>query len=70
MKKGVIRNFTKFTGKHLCHTFFNKVAALLKKRQWHRCYPVKFEKFLRTPLVQNMSGRLVLLLGSTMFFKK
>ena len=29
MKKGVFRNFTKFTGKHLCQSlFFNKVAGL------------------------------------------
>ena len=28
-KKGVLRNFTKFTGKHLCQSlFFNKVAGL------------------------------------------
>ena len=28
MKKGVIRNFAKFTGKHLCQSlFFNKVAG-------------------------------------------
>ena len=28
-KKGVLRNFTKFTGKHLCQgLFFNKVASL------------------------------------------
>ena len=28
-KKGVLRNFTKFTGKHLCQSlFFNKVADL------------------------------------------
>ena len=28
-KKGVLRNFAKFTGKHLCHSlFFNKVARL------------------------------------------
>ena len=27
---GVLRNFTKFTGKHLCQSlFFNKVAGLL-----------------------------------------
>ena len=38
VKKGVARNFTKFTGKHLCASlFFNKVAGLrpatlLKKR--------------------------------------
>ena len=28
-KKGVLKNFTKFTGKHLCQgLFFNKVAGL------------------------------------------
>ena len=24
-------------------------ANLLKKRLWHKCFPVNFEKFLRTP---------------------
>ena len=54
-KKGVLRNFSKFTGKHLCpRLFFNKVAGLrpatlLKKRLWHRCFPVNFAKFLRIP---------------------
>ena len=29
MKKDVLRNFTKFTGKHLCQSlFFNRVADL------------------------------------------
>ena len=26
-------------------------AALLKKRLWHRCFPVNFQKFLRTPFL-------------------
>ena len=53
-KKDVLRNFAKFTGKHLCQSlFFNKVAGLrpatlFKKRLWHRCSPVNFVKFLRT----------------------
>ena len=48
-KKGVLRNFAKFAGKHLCHScFFNKVF-LLKNRLWHRCFPVNFSKFIRTP---------------------
>ena len=53
-EKGVLRNFGKFTGKHLCQSLsFNKVsglrpANLLKKRIWHRCFPVNFAKFLRT----------------------
>ena len=46
------RRYT-FDFKHLCQSFlFNKVAApatLLKKRLWHRCFPVNFAKFLRTP---------------------
>ena len=31
-------------------------ATLLKKRLWHRCFPVNFEKFIRTPFLQNTSG--------------
>ena len=56
-KKGVLRKFAKFTGKHLCQSlFFNKVAGLrpatlLKKRLWRRCFPVNFVKFLRTPFL-------------------
>ena len=35
-------------------SFFNKVAGLkpatlLKKRLWHRCFPMNAVKFLRTP---------------------
>ena len=54
VKIGVLRNFTKFTGKHLHQKlFFNKVAGLrpatlLKKSLWHRCFPVIFVKFLKT----------------------
>ena len=54
-KKGVLKNFAKFTGKHLCQSlFFNKVAGirtatLLKKRLWHKYFPVNFAKFLRAP---------------------
>ena len=53
-ERGVLRNFAKFTGKHLCQRLsFNKVAGLkpatlLKKRLWHRCFPVNIAKFLRT----------------------
>ena len=50
--KNVLKNFAKFTGKHLCQSLFlNKVAGLrsttlLKKKLWHRCFPVNFAKFL------------------------
>ena len=62
IKKGVLRNVAKFTGKHLCQGLFsNKVAGLrpvtlLKERLWHRCFPVNFAKFLRTPFLRNTSG--------------
>ena len=65
-KKGALRNFEKFTGKHLCQSlFFNKVAdlrsaTLLKKSLWHRHFPMNFAKFLRRPFLQNTFGRLLL----------
>ena len=42
-------------------SFFNKVAGLrpaillilLKKRLWHRCFPVNFAKFLKTPFLKR-----------------
>ena len=34
-------------------------VSLLKKRLWHRCFPVNFAKFLRTPFLQNTSRRLL-----------
>ena len=52
-KKGVLKNFVNFSGKHLCWSlFFNIVAGIqtcyfIKKRLQHRCFPVKFAKFLR-----------------------
>ena len=62
-KKGVLKNFVKFTEKHLCQSlFFNTVAdlrpaTLLQKRPWHRCFSFEFCQisnntfFHRTPLV-------------------
>ena len=44
---------------------YRKPAILLKKRLWHRCFPVNIVKFLRTPFLQKTSGRLLLLLELT-----
>ena len=61
-KETVLKNFAKFTGKHLCQSlFFNKVAGLrpatlLKKRLWHRWFSVNFATFSRTHFLQNTSG--------------
>ena len=55
VRKVVLKNFSKFTGKLLCQSlFFNKVAGLRfailwKKRLWHRCFQVNVAKFQRTP---------------------
>ena len=48
VRKGVLRNFTKITGKHLC------------QRLWLSCFPVNFAKFLRMPVLHNTYGRLLL----------
>ena len=67
LKKGVPKNFAKFTGKHLYQSFFfNKVAGLRpatlsEKRLWRRCFPVNIAKLLKTLFLQNTSGRLLLL---------
>ena len=65
VKKDILRKFTKFTGKHLRQSlFFNKVAGtacnFIKKRPWHRCFPVNFAKFLRTAFSQDTCGWLLL----------
>ena len=44
---------------------FNKVvglrpAILIKKRLWHRCFPVNFVKFFGILFLQNISGWLLL----------
>ena len=55
VKKDALRNFARFAGEHLCQRLsFDKIAGLrpatlLKKILWHRCFPVNFVKFLRTP---------------------
>ena len=56
-KKGVLRNFAKFTGNTCARdSFLIKLQALslrpapfLKKSLWHKCFPVNFAKFLRAP---------------------
>ena len=64
-KKGTLKNFAKFTGKHLCQSLlFNKVAglrfaAVSNKRLWQRCFLLNFVQFLRTPSLQNTSGQLL-----------
>ena len=61
VRKNVVRNFAKFTGNHLCQVLFmSGPKNLIKKRLWHRCFPVNVAKFLRTAFLQKTSGRLLL----------
>ena len=56
-EKGALKNFAKFTEKHLCQSlFFNKLAGFR-----HRCFPVNFATLLRTGFLQNTSGQLPML---------
>ena len=55
VKKGVLKSFADFTRKHLCGSLFLIIAGLacnfIKKRLPHRCFPVEFAKYLRTPIL-------------------
>ena len=56
LKIDILKSFAKFIGKHLCWSLFLKnlqaeALQLHKKRLQHRCFPVKFSKLLRTPLL-------------------
>ena len=53
--------------KPLLESLFNNVADLkvwdfIKKRLWHRHFPVNFPQFFNTPNLQNTSGWLLLLI--------
>ena len=71
----VLRNFAKFSWKHLCEILlFNNVASLrpatlFKKRLWHRCFHVNFAKFLRTPFLTEHFWWLLLYLRRRNFCK-
>ena len=52
----VLENFAKLTGKHLSWSVFLiklKAFNFNKKTLQHRCFPVNFAKFLRTPCSQK-----------------
>ena len=57
MKKGVPKNCAELKGKSKRQSLvFNKVTGLrpttlLKKRLWHRRFPVNFAKILTTPFL-------------------
>ena len=72
VEKGVLKNFVNFTAKHLCLSLFSiKLKTLagnfIKKRLQYRCFPMKFAKILRTPILKNICERLLLRLKNICF---
>ena len=73
VRKGLLKNFAKFTGKHLCQSLFLIMfqappETLLKKRLWHRCFPVNFAKFLKASFLTEHLWWLLLYQRFRMFF--
>ena len=64
INKSVLRNFTKFTGNHLCQSlFFNKVARacnFIKKETLAQVFSCEFCEILKNTFLHNTSGRLLL----------
>ena len=59
VKKGILKNFANFTGKHLFSSLL-QACNFIKKKLQHWCFPVKFAKFLRTSILKNICERLIL----------
>ena len=65
-KKALVKNFAIFQKKtSVWESLFDKASGLspcnfIKKRLQHKCFPVKFAKFLRTPILKNIYERLLL----------
>ena len=47
----------------------HRLATLLKRRLWRRCFPVNFSKFPRTPLFTEQLRRLLLYLNQYPYFE-
>ena len=62
---GGVKNFIIFTGKHLCWSLFLiklQACKFIEKRLQHWCFPLHVRKFLRTPILKNISERLLLII--------
>ena len=61
VKKGVPKNFKFHRKAPVLESLFNRITGLqvchfIKKTLQHKCFPVKFGKFLRTPILGNIYG--------------
>ena len=63
VKKGVLRNFVKFTGKHLCQSLFliklQALACNFKRQTLAQAFPCKCCKTSKNTFLQNTSVRLL-----------
>ena len=66
VKRDFLKNFRNFTGNYLCWSLFLiklgawKSPTLLKRDSTH-CFPLKFVRFLKTPILKSICERLLLL---------
>ena len=60
--KNVILEISQNSQENTCarNSFLIKLQTWDLWRLLHRCFPVNFAKFLRTPFLQNTSGRMFL----------
>ena len=64
IKKAILKDFVRFTGKHLCWSlFFNKLAGLspvtlLKRNSNTDVFFANIEKFGRSPILKNICEQL------------
>ena len=66
-KRGVLKNFVNFTGKHFCLSLFLiklQACNFVKKRLQHSSFPVHLDKFLKTSLLKSICERLFLFVVS------
>ena len=54
--KKAFLNISQNSQEHICA----RASFLIKKRLWHRCFPVNFAKFSRIYFLENTSRRLLL----------
>ena len=72
---GVLKNFTNFTGKHLCQSLlFSKVRPyacnFIKKETLALAFSCEFCEIFKNTFLQNASGRLLLLQFCSKYFGK
>ena len=68
---GLLKNFVIFTEKHLCLSLFLmklQTCRFIEKNLQHWCFPLHVSKYLRTPILKNISERLLLIIFSSAIY--